>query len=100
MLPSRQIWLFRRSFAAMATTSNTPVEDLIRSKVAILDHEGESCLHVQITDALQPTTLEIFNDSAAHSHHQAMEGSTSKETHFRYGQTRHYYLRRLVLSSS
>lgn len=37
----------------------------------------------QITEALAPTTLDIFNDSHLHSHHQAMEGSTSKETHFR-----------------
>src|SRR5436309_14835528 len=37
----------------------------------------------QVTEALKPTLLEISNDSAAHSHHRAMEGSTSKETHFR-----------------
>ncbi|KAF2818765.1 bola-like protein, partial [Ophiobolus disseminans] len=36
-----------------------------------------------ITEALQPSTLQIFNDSHKHSHHQAMEGVTSKETHFR-----------------
>lgn len=29
-------------------------------------------------------TLEIYNDSHLHSHHKAMQGSTSKETHFRY----------------
>lgn len=52
----------------MASTSKTPVEDLIRSK---------------ITKELKPTTLEIFNDSAAHSHHQAMAGISSRETHFR-----------------
>jgi hypothetical protein len=27
--------------------------------------------------------LEIFNDSHKHAHHQAMKGSTSRETHFR-----------------
>lgn len=27
--------------------------------------------------------MEIYNDSHLHSHHQAMAGSTSKETHFR-----------------
>jgi stress-induced morphogen len=37
----------------------------------------------QVTEALKPTLLEISNDSAAHSHHRAMEGNTSKETHFR-----------------
>lgn len=39
--------------------------------------------HLQITSALKPTTLEIHNDSHLHSHHKAMAGSTSQETHFR-----------------
>ena len=38
---------------------------------------------LQITEALKPTTLEVYNDSHLHAHHQAMQGSTSKETHFR-----------------
>lgn len=38
---------------------------------------------VQVMEALKPTVLEISNDSAAHSHHKSMVGSTSKETHFR-----------------
>lgn len=50
------------------SASQTPVEDIIRSK---------------ITDALKPTVLEINNDSHLHSHHKAMAGNTSKETHFR-----------------
>mgnify|MGYP000627945636 FL=1 len=33
--------------------------------------------------ALNPQTLEIYNDSHLHSHHKAMQGVTSKETHFR-----------------
>lgn len=37
----------------------------------------------QLTAALAPTTLDILNDSRKHSHHQAMEGVASKETHFR-----------------
>ncbi|TDZ20342.1 BolA-like protein 1 [Colletotrichum orbiculare MAFF 240422] len=49
-------------------SSNTPIEDTIRSKV---------------TAAFSPSTLEIYNDSHLHSHHKAMVGSTSKETHFR-----------------
>ncbi|KAK4112028.1 bola-like protein [Canariomyces notabilis] len=49
-------------------TSQTPIEDSIREK---------------LTTALQPTTLEIYNDSHLHAHHQAMQGVTSKETHFR-----------------
>ncbi|KAG6010020.1 hypothetical protein E4U21_000462 [Claviceps maximensis] len=49
-------------------TSVTPVEDAIRAKV---------------TAAFNPQTLEIYNDSHLHSHHKAMQGSTSKETHFR-----------------
>ncbi|VBB71603.1 Putative protein of unknown function [Podospora comata] len=49
-------------------SSDTPVEDVIREKISV---------------ALQPTTLEIHNDSHLHAHHKAMEGSTSRETHFR-----------------
>ncbi|ETS81233.1 hypothetical protein PFICI_06235 [Pestalotiopsis fici W106-1] len=52
----------------MASSSQTPVEDIIRTK---------------LTEAFAPTNLEIFNDSHLHSHHKAMQGSTSKETHFR-----------------
>ncbi len=37
----------------------------------------------QLTTALQPTTLEIYNDSHLHAHHKAMQGVTSTETHFR-----------------
>ncbi|KAK3310235.1 bola-like protein-domain-containing protein [Chaetomium strumarium] len=48
--------------------SPTPMEDAIREK---------------ITAALQPTTLEIHNDSHLHAHHAPMQGVTSKETHFR-----------------
>jgi len=49
-------------------SSLTPMEDAMRKK---------------ITDAFQPSSLEIFNDSHLHSHHKAMAGVTSKETHFR-----------------
>ena len=35
----------------------------------------------QITDALKPTTLEVFNDSHKHAHHKAMHGSTSREVY-------------------
>ncbi|OAR02044.1 hypothetical protein LLEC1_05759 [Akanthomyces lecanii] len=55
-----------RQFSTMG--SPTPLEDAIRAK---------------ITAALNPLTLEIYNDSHLHSHHKAMQGSTSKETHFR-----------------
>jgi len=37
----------------------------------------------KITEALNPTRLEIYNDSHLHSHHKAMAENTSKETHFR-----------------
>lgn len=37
----------------------------------------------QITAALQPTRLEIHNDSHLHAHHAPMAGNTSTETHFR-----------------
>ncbi|KAL8660660.1 MAG: hypothetical protein Q9202_006317 [Teloschistes flavicans] len=46
----------------------TPIEDAMRRK---------------ITEALNPSNLEIHNDSAMHAHHRAMKGSASKETHFR-----------------
>ncbi|KAI9856104.1 MAG: hypothetical protein M1824_005701 [Vezdaea acicularis] len=46
----------------------TPVEDVVRLK---------------IMEALKPTTLEIHNDSHLHAHHKAMQGTVSKETHFR-----------------
>lgn len=38
----------------------------------------------QLTAALSPLTLEIYNDSHLHAHHKAMAGNISKETHFRY----------------
>ncbi|KAL2111495.1 hypothetical protein VUR80DRAFT_9915 [Thermomyces stellatus] len=50
------------------SSSATPIEDAIRSKV---------------TAALQPSTLEIYNDSHLHAHHKPMIGNTSTETHFR-----------------
>jgi len=49
-------------------TSQSPMEDAIRAKV---------------TEAFAPVSLEIHNDSHLHAHHKAMEGSSSKETHFR-----------------
>jgi BolA-like protein 1 len=48
-------------------TSTTPIADAIRQK---------------LTSALNPTILEVRNDSHLHSHHKAMQGVTSKETHF------------------
>lgn len=39
---------------------------------------------IQLTHAFTPSTLLIRNDSHLHAHHAAMEGSTSKETHFQY----------------
>lgn len=40
-------------------------------------------MRAKLTESLNPTTLEIINDSHLHSHHKAMAGVTSKETHFR-----------------
>ncbi|GBC09661.1 hypothetical protein RclHR1_09010014 [Rhizophagus clarus] len=37
----------------------------------------------KLTNALNPTSLEIINESHLHAHHQAMKDVTSKETHFR-----------------
>ncbi|KAF1933892.1 bola-like protein [Didymella exigua CBS 183.55] len=50
------------------TQSMTPMEDALRAKIG---------------DALKPTSFEIYNDSHKHAHHKAMEGVTSRETHFR-----------------
>lgn len=50
------------------SSSATPIEDAIRSKV---------------TAALKPSTFEIHNDSHLHVHHKPMKGNTSTETHFR-----------------
>ncbi|KAK6072853.1 BolA-like protein [Seiridium cupressi] len=57
-----------RGMASESVSSQTPVEDTIRAK---------------LMEAFSPTYLEIYNDSHLHSHHKAMQGSTSKETHFR-----------------
>ncbi|KAI1349278.1 bola protein [Xylaria sp. FL0043] len=66
---SRPVLLFPRRLLATATmVSETPMEDAIRTKV---------------TEALSPSRLEIFNDSHKHAHHKPMQGSTSRETHFR-----------------
>jgi BolA protein len=49
----------------------------------MLDADSDAFLaSTQVTDALNPTNLMIRNDSHLHSHHKAMVGSTSKETHF------------------
>lgn len=62
------------------------MEDAIRQKVVQIPpiyRKGVNEEMQQLTTALAPTTLEILNDSRKHSHHQAMEGVLSKETHFR-----------------
>ncbi|KAF1937336.1 bola-domain-containing protein [Clathrospora elynae] len=64
----RTAGLTGRRFMSAMSKSMTPMEDALRSK---------------IKDALKPTTLEIFNDSSKHAHHKAMQGVTSRETHFR-----------------
>lgn len=45
---------------------------------------GPIHLNIQkkLTDTLNPTTLEIINESHLHANHQAMKNVTSKETHF------------------
>ncbi|KAL8646640.1 MAG: hypothetical protein Q9210_006022 [Variospora velana] len=43
----------------------------------------EDAVRLKITEALKPSTLEIYNDSAKHAHHKAMQESVSRETHFR-----------------
>ncbi|EPS31022.1 BolA-like protein [Penicillium oxalicum] len=69
MLPRTIPGLFSRRLFSASTrmASTTPMEDLMRDK---------------LTHALTPSTLVIRNDSHLHAHHSAMQGSTSKETHF------------------
>ncbi|KAI8629715.1 bola protein [Xylariaceae sp. FL1651] len=64
----RPLFFPRRLLSARTMASKSPMEDAIRSKV---------------TEALNPSRLEIFNDSHKHAHHKPMQGSTSSETHFR-----------------
>ena len=65
--------------------SRTPVEDAMRAKVCSRAmYKRVSMLNVQqITHALNPSNLEIYNDSSMHAHHRAMKDTVSKETHFR-----------------
>ncbi|CAK7236325.1 BolA domain UV induced protein Uvi31 [Sporothrix bragantina] len=69
-LASRRL-LGLRSLATMASSSppsSTPVEDLIRARLA----------------PLNPTRLTIINDSHLHAHHAAMADKVQTgETHFR-----------------
>ncbi|KAI8136983.1 bola-like protein-domain-containing protein [Fennellomyces sp. T-0311] len=37
----------------------------------------------KIIEALEPSSLEIVNESHLHAHHAAMRGNTNPETHFR-----------------
>ncbi|KAL1931290.1 hypothetical protein VTP01DRAFT_10427 [Rhizomucor pusillus] len=37
----------------------------------------------KISEALNPSTLEIVNESHLHAHHAPMRGNTNPETHFR-----------------
>lgn len=43
----------------------------------------ETIMRAKITDSLDPSLLEIHNDSHLHRHHAAMANSSSPETHFR-----------------
>lgn len=73
----------RAAMSSMAST--TPIEDTIRQKVLdCLSCQKTELIEPQVTEALNPTMLEIRNDSHLHSHHKAMVGVTSKETHFAY----------------
>ncbi|KAJ5935817.1 BolA-like protein [Penicillium verhagenii] len=68
MLRSLPLQFPRRFFSVSAKmASTTPMEDLMRDK---------------IVHAFTPSTLVIRNDSHKHAHHAAMQGATSKETHF------------------
>jgi stress-induced morphogen len=73
----------KRYMSAMAQ-SMTPMEDALQSKVGATHQIAQVMSGIrltveQITKALKPTTLEIFNDSHKHAHHKAMQGVTSRE---------------------
>lgn len=81
----------RRPFSVSAKmASATPMEDLMRDKVALthfhtpfLDLEPLTLgALLQIAHAFTPTTLIIRNDSHLHADHAPMQGVTSNETHF------------------
>ncbi|RUS24855.1 hypothetical protein BC938DRAFT_472988 [Jimgerdemannia flammicorona] len=65
----------RRTFSSTAAFLNPP----------LMEHHGPvySAIHTKLTTALEPTTLEIVNESHLHAGHAAMQGVSSTETHFR-----------------
>ncbi len=71
--------------SAMAQSA-TPIEDVMRAKVrrfCVTDYEV-LLMKSKIAETLKPSRLEVYNDSYMHSHHKAMQGNSSRETHFRY----------------
>ncbi|KAI8886563.1 bola domain protein [Backusella circina FSU 941] len=40
-------------------------------------------IETKLTEALNPTEMDIVNESHLHAHHEPMKGVTNKETHFR-----------------
>jgi hypothetical protein len=38
---------------------------------------------IKLQEAFKPTILDIVNESHLHAHHEAMQGNTNRETHFR-----------------
>lgn len=80
---------FHKTLHRTMATSQTPMEDAIRSKVR-LPHDIDPSISLsaltkphQLTASLSPTNLQIANDSASHAHHAAMASNKSRETHFR-----------------
>jgi hypothetical protein len=92
MIPRVLPRLTSRLFSVSTKMSSmTPLEDAMRDKVGPL-HYSTSIDRAnivpaeQIAHAFTPSSLVIRNDSHRHAHHAAMEGSTSKETHFQFVQ--------------
>ncbi|KAI8976043.1 bola-like protein-domain-containing protein [Pilobolus umbonatus] len=52
----------------MASKEKGPIQEAIETKVS---------------QALNPSIMEIINESHLHAHHAAMKGNTHKETHFK-----------------
>ncbi|KAF7726416.1 hypothetical protein EC973_008750 [Apophysomyces ossiformis] len=69
----------------MTSKEKGPVQLAIESKVSQPNSKRTafSKINLQLTEELNPSTLEAVNESHLHAHHAAMKGNTSKETHFR-----------------
>lgn len=67
----------------MSSSSKRPIYDSMTKKVPKLQLKTTILLNLQITEALNPTILEIVDDSTLHAEHEAMRENGYNETHFK-----------------